>query len=595
MNRLALLCSAFVVLWSGLKAQAQSGPTDRNYYRNPLGFPIKLSANFGELRPDHWHMGLDIRTNARENMPVYAAAPGYIAHVGIRSQGYGRFIVINHPNGTSTLYAHLNNFNPELEAFVTEQQYKKESWAVELDFSPSQFPVSKGSFIAYSGNTGGSQGPHLHFEIIETATQKRFNPLLFNFNIRDFVPPSVMRLAIYDRGKSIYAQTPQLFSLKYTGDGYVIPKMPVIKTGLNKLSFAIQAFDRIEKGSSQDGIYAARLIIDQRPVIGFILDSIQFDERVYMNAHIDYRYDFKGGPYLQLLTKLPGDRSTVYKQYGGNGLINLDDTSVHQVRIEVKDAHGNISNLDFSIQHSDSLPGPVKSPWPVQLAPNKPAVLEKPGFRMKMAPQNLYDTVPAYYTRNPAMPANALTATHSLNDPSFPLHGEVNVSLQAEKQVPDEWKDKLVMRRTSGSANMRKAVYNNGWISADFGDFGNYQAFADYEPPTINDLGSADTINLSRSSQIVFTPADNFNVIRNFRVELDGQWIRFTNDKSRNWIYKFDERCSYGVHQLKASATDLAGNTNVKTWWFRREAYTPPPPKKKSVKSKKSSTKKGKK
>ena len=149
-----------------LTSAAQQKPAyPYGYFRNPMGIPMQLSANFGELRPNHWHMGLDIRTQAKENLPVHAAASGYIARIGIRPQSFGRFIIINHPNGLSTLYGHLNDFFPELEKWVETQQYKLESWAVELTPDPALFPVDKGQFIAYSGNTGGSQGPHLHFEI----------------------------------------------------------------------------------------------------------------------------------------------------------------------------------------------------------------------------------------------------------------------------------------------------------------------------------------------------------------------------------------------------------------------------------------------
>jgi murein DD-endopeptidase MepM/ murein hydrolase activator NlpD len=186
-----------VLIIFSIHLQAQPPSYSKNYFRNPLALPMELAANFGELRPNHWHMGLDIRTNQKENQPVYAAAEGYIAFAGIRPQSFGRFIIINHPNGLSTLYAHLNDFYPLLEKYVTDQQYRQESWAVELDIPKEKFPVGKGQFIAYSGNTGGSQGPHLHFEIFETKTEKRLNPLLFGFSVQDNVPPNLVKLALY--------------------------------------------------------------------------------------------------------------------------------------------------------------------------------------------------------------------------------------------------------------------------------------------------------------------------------------------------------------------------------------------------------------
>ena len=205
---------------------------------------MSLSANFGELRPNHWHMGLDIRTNKKENYPVFASADGYIAHIGIRPSSFGKFIIINHPNGYSTLYAHLNEFYPALEKYVREKQTEKESWAIEIDFTEKDFKVKKGNEIAKSGNTGGSQGPHLHFEIRETETDRSLNPLLFGMPLQDDVPPTILKLAMYDRSISTYDQTPKLFSLKKTDNGYIIPKIPVLKTGFNTLSFAIQAVDK---------------------------------------------------------------------------------------------------------------------------------------------------------------------------------------------------------------------------------------------------------------------------------------------------------------------------------------------------------------
>ena len=257
-------------------------------------------------------MGLDIRTAQKVNQRVYAAAGGYIAKIRIEAFGFGRVIYINHPNGLTTWYAHLNDFNPALEKKVKEQQYKQQTWAIELTFTPGQFPVSKGSFIAYSGTTGGSQGPHVHFEIRDTKTDKCLNPLLFGMPLQDKVPPTLVKLAMHDRRFSVYEQTPKFFALKKTGNYYSIAKIPVLKTGSNKISFAIQAYDRISGSNNQDGIYSAQLFIDERPVAGFEIDSISYDETGYMNAHIDFRYKYNGGPYLQHVSPLPGDISPVY-------------------------------------------------------------------------------------------------------------------------------------------------------------------------------------------------------------------------------------------------------------------------------------------
>lgn len=584
MQRKVLL--SIPAIFISLIALAQSPAYPKGYFRNPLGIPIDLSANFGELRPNHWHMGLDIRTNQQENLPVYAAADGYISHIGIRAQSFGRFITITHSNGLSTLYAHLNDFYPELEQYVTGQQYSQESWAIELDIEKNKFPVHKGQLIAYSGNTGGSQGPHLHFEIFDTKTTKRLNPLLFGFAIADNVPPNIVKLAMYDRSRSVYDQSPRFYALKNTDSGYIIPKMPVIVTGLNKISFAIQAYDRLSNSNNPNGIFSATLYEDYEPQLKFVLDSIDYNETVYMNAHIDYKHDYNGGPYLQHLSKLPGDKGAAYHSIKNDGVIHLVDTTVRYFNIDVKDAHGNTSQINFAVQYSDSLAAQI-IPYRSNVqhfTPNMVNRMEKPEFEVYLDEGCLYDTVPAGYFRNNAAAATIVSGIHQLADPSYPLHDDVTIRIKPVKPIPGEWKDKLLVQRTSKGSTIRKAEWQGDWVTAKFGDFGNFQVVADIIAPQLNELGKGDTINLSAASRIVFSPTDNFGMVKKLRAELNGQWLRFTNDKTRNWIYKFDERCPYGVHELKVTIEDLVGNTTTKTWWFKREPYTPPPPKKKPVK-----------
>ncbi|MGN6292168.1 MAG: M23 family metallopeptidase [Chitinophagaceae bacterium] len=574
---------SFLLLQNAVFSQKPIYP--QGYFRWPLNLSPEIVANLGELRPNHWHMGLDIRTNQRVDQLVYAAAEGYVAYMGIRPLSFGRFIIINHPNGLSTLYAHLNDFAPELEKYATEQQYKQQSWAVELGIPAGMFPVKKGSFIAYSGTTGGSQGPHVHFEIRDTKTGECLNPLLFGLPLQDNVPPTITRLAMYDRTGSIYNTSPQFFPVKKTTAGYVLTKPGTVKTGKNKISFAIQAFDRISGSNNEDGIYSAWLYFDDQLVNGFVLDSIGYEQTGYLNAQIDYTLRYNGGPFVQHLSRLPGNISSVYHPAGVEGVILLQDTNQHNIRIEVRDAYQNLSVVNFTVQFDEKLAtAPVATALGKPFIPNYVNILEKPDFEMYLPDNCLYDTVYPTYYRTVSAATNAVSAIHQVSTPAIPVEGRLTVRIKPDQAVPANWRDRMVIQRSyKNSKETKKASWtnNNQWLSAEFGNFGSFQAFADLVPPGVNELGKGDTVNLSAASRIVFTPTDNFG-IKSFRAELDGQWLRFTNDKGRSWIYVFDERCPYGVHQLKVQVEDVAGNITTRTWWFKKYPYTPPP--KKAVK-----------
>ena len=554
---------------------------------------MELVANFGELRSNHWHMGLDIRTNQKENLPVYAAAEGYIAYVGVRPLSFGRFIIINHPNGYSTLYAHLNDFYPALRQYVSDQQELQESWAIELDMPKDKFRVSKGQLIAYSGTTGASQGPHLHFEIRETKTQRSLNPLLFGMPIEDNVPPALMKLAMYDRSINTYEQSPKLFSLKRTDSGYIIPRTPLLKTGLSKLSFAIEAIDKFTGSQNPNGIYAARIFLDEERISEFILDQIDYNESEYINAQIDYRFYKSGRGYLQHISPLPGEKGRVYHVYNEDGLIYLKDTAVHFIKIEVGDANDNLSTINFRIQFNDSLKiSKPNSPSHAEFVPNYVNVVEKPDFEAYLPEACIYDTIQQLYYRTNATASNAVSALHQLNDNNYPVHEEITIRIKPSLQIRKEWRDKIIIQRNGNNA-MLKPAWEGEWLTVKSGAFGSFVALIDLTAPQLNAIGNADTVDLSPASRIVFTPLDNSG-IKSFRAELDSNWLMFTNDKGRSWIYNFDERCPYGIHHLKVTVEDRVGNATTKEWWFKKYPYTPPPKKKKkgSTKKKRASTKK---
>lgn len=511
-------------------------------------------------------MGLDVRTNQVVNQRVVAAADGYISFVGIKPLSFGRWIIITHPNGLSTLYAHLNNFEPRLEAYVTEQQYKNESWETEQEIPKGLFPVKKGDFISYSGTTGGSGGPHVHWEIFETKSGRRLNPTLFVDHITDNVDPTVTRLAMYDRSNSVFDQNPQLFKLLKSGGVYSV-QGGVLKTNLRELSFALQAYDTRNGTSNQDGIYSARLYFDGREISSFYIDSVDYDDTRYMNCHVDYKMKANGGSWVQHVQKLPGDHGGVYYDLGQRAIVKLSDTLEHEVKIIVGDASGNNSTISFNVKHNGANAPASRS---YEFAANKLNRLFKYDFEAYLPMFTLYDDINSGYSRKPGTSSASVSGIHKLGESYLPAHSRFEIRIKPDKTISHENRNKVVIKRTTGSrSEVRKAVWNDEWMTAQFRDFGTYEAFIDNTPPSIPSLGSGEVVNLGKASRMAFTPTDNFGVA-DFRAEIDGKWIRFTNDKGRTWIYHFDSRVGAGVHTLTVTVTDIAGNKTTRSWKFSR-------------------------
>lgn len=554
---------------------------------------MSLAANFGELRPNHYHMGLDIRTEKKVNLPVLAAADGYIAKVVIEPGGFGQAVYINHPNGYTTLYAHLNKFIPALAAYVQQQQYKLQSWKLAIDIPPGLFPVRKGEQIAYSGSTGGSQGPHLHFEIRRTSDDVNLNPLLFGLPVPDITPPVIQRLAIYDRTRSVYEQSPHILPVqRATAPGQTPatsrPSIYTVTPGLitvnsPRVSFAISAFDTQSGSSNPNGIYQAVLYDNDQAVIGFQMDQISYDNTRDLNAHIDYKTRETGGPFLQHLSELPGYTApSVYRSFRqsadhpgspADGVIDLTDGAVHKIRITVKDAYGNSSTLQYQVRYQMG-PGPAAGG---QSAPGKkfyPGMLD--GFETAdcafyIGEKSLYDSVHIDYGVSPLSLPGAISAAYSIGAVFIPLRDPLLVRIRPGAAWTDAAKDKVVMVRFAGSKkDVQRPEWQGGWASAKFREFGDFQLVEDNEAPVITPLGMLNGADLSHSSRIAFSVKDNLGAIRSFRAELDGQWLCFTNDKGLAFIYTFDEHCPPGKHTLIVTAEDEAGNKATGSYTFTR-------------------------
>ena len=553
----------------------------KGYFIYPVEARISLAANFGELRPNHYHMGLDCRTDQVQNKIVRAAAEGYIARVSIAPFGFGRAIYINHPNGLTTVYGHLNNFYPELEKYVKEKQYQLQSWQVSLEIPANLFPVKKGQFIARSGSTGGSQGPHCHFEIRDTKTDKVLNELLFGLPIPDNVPPTIIRLAMYDRTKSTYSQSPELFSLKKgivrhndgIGEENYTTIQDVIAVNTDKVSFGISANDKQSGSNNPNGIYEAAIFLDGQPLSAFQLDSISYDETRYVNANVDYKTRASGGPYIQYLSRLPGYPQGVYKDINGDGVIQLNDQNIHQVKIVVKDTNGNTSVLEFKIRKgvvTQAINSNSFSKDEKEFLPGFVNVFENENLQIYLPAATLYDSVKFTHSEKTSVSSQAFSNVYSILSGLVPAQVYFTVRIKTNKPVDERLSGKILMKRTwKDKSEVVKANKNGDWYSAKFNAFGNFELIADDEPPVIN-ASFHDDANLSHATRIIITPKDNNDEIKNFRAELDGQWLRFTNDKGRLFIYTFDEKCPRGKHELKISVEDEAGNRAERILHFTR-------------------------
>lgn len=552
-----------VLLPQLLHAQLPEKNYPRGYFRNPLDVPIQLAGNFGELRPNHFHAGIDIKTQQREDLLVHAAAEGYVSRIGVSHTGYGNVVYITHPNGYTTVYGHLNRFFPALEEYVKEQQYANESWASDLKIPAGKFPVKKGEFIAWSGNTGGSAGPHVHFEIRNTQTEHGLNPLLFGFDIADTQAPTVTRIAVYDMERSIFDQSPIILPVTKVGGEYVTAQ-PVIKVKAASVGLGLNAIDKMSNAPNTYGIYQVVLFEEDVPNTSFTIDNIGFDESLYINAHTDFKTKKSGGPWLQLLFTLPGNKLSIYKDIQGDGVLDLSDGKPHKVKMQVKDAYGNTSVVKLSLQQSGE---PVKeSSCANTMYAESRNIFENNQVEFFLEETALYDKICFNYAE---LDTKGYFTSFKLHTPLVPVHNAFNLRMKPEKPLPAELQNKVVMIRNGLGETISGTTQDNGWYIGKFRDFGNFRLALDTIAPKITIIGGLKSgANLSRSTKLSFAINDAMG-IKSYRAELDGKWLMFSR-RSNVLTYTFDNHCPAGNHTLKLTVTDIAGNASVYTFNFTR-------------------------
>lgn len=558
------LTSAFAFSLLPLSIFAQKPDYPQDYFRNPLNIPIFLAGNFGECRPGHFHSGMDIKTLGEENQPVYAAADGYISRIKMEKAGFGHALYITHPNGYTTLYAHLNNFAGPIQKYLKDAQYERKRWDVDLQLSPSQFPVKKGQQIAWSGNTGGSTAPHLHFEIRNTKTEHPLNAELFGLPLTDNIPPEPMELVFYLKNAygdgSIYQCDKLTAGLAKKGDIYKLSGKDTLVLPETAFGIGIEANDYMDGSDNTLAFYTALFSIDGIPQAKVTLDDIGYDETRYVNAYADYRTHELTHKWIQCLFEVPGNRlDHIYSELNNSrGKFNFTTGSVHKIMIEITDDRGNKSTIAFYTRTAAVAPAGDDREKLTRFYANRPNSFNDANIQFSLDDRELYDDILFKYS---STPDNSLYSDKfQVHLPSVPVHHYFELNIRPNRQISSSLAGKVAMVYSDGKSEEGRAaaIADNGWYKAAVRNFGDYWLDVDTIPPVIKSLQKNGS-NLSRAKQIAFEVKDDITSVKTFSGMLDGKWICFEQHENL-FFYKFDEHCPRGRHTLIFKAADENGN-----------------------------------
>ena len=564
----------------------------RDFFASPINHAIEVTGTFGELRPNHFHGGLDIRPERNGvSEPIFAAADGYISRVSVSAYGYGKMLQITHANGYTTLYGHLDDFTNDINEYAKSNQYANENFEVFLTPSAGSFFVKKRQQIGMMGNTGGSQGTHLHFEIRETSTGKGLNPLLFGFNVPDDKSPKFYELKIYSldnehntiasreidlrpKGKTTKLKVKKGKKTKiktiYTpppADSPYTIENDTIDVNSDNIAFGIKAFDTANWSDNTNGVYELSLFQDENMVYNFNVEKMDFDETRYINAHIDYGAKSGGGGYFNRCYRLPGNQLSAYTNLQNDGVLRLYQEQISEVMIVAKDANLNPDTLTFYVRRGNTTATTMEHSFAKKLMYNADNQFDSNGFTVFFPYGSLYETLDLSFSQSVSNNNLAFSPLYNLHQSTTPIHSNFDVKIQPNRSVPDSIRGKLFVgfKQIDGDILFCGNDWQGGFLVGKNNIFGQYLILADTTAPSIKPVHFSE--NMQNDNRMSFRISDNIKTGRNglrWRATVDNQWILLENDvKSPVATYRFDNRIANGEHELVVEAEDKCGNKTV--------------------------------
>lgn len=545
---LLLLCFQFA------SAQAQY-PQD--YFRSPLEIPLVLSGTFAELRSNHFHSGLDIKTQQRQGLKVIAAAQGYVSRIKISHYGYGKAIYVTHPNGYTTVYAHLQKFSPAIESYIKECQYQKETYEVEVFPTPNELPIANDELIAFSGNSGGSGGPHLHFEIRDNE-ERPINPMLFGMNIKDSKRPTVLGIYAYTKNDSSSVNNKSdrvhLRLIPNKNGDYAVEKIKAYGT----IGFGVISHDQQDMAYNKNGVNNIQTFYNGHKNFEMDFKRFSFDESKHINRFIDFEFFKDKRSRIQKLFVEKGNTLSMLTDVNDNGYITINDSVSSVYKIRINDFKGNDSWITIPITGEKTEAKPkTNSIKPMHFAYADQSTVLAEGMVSVYFPANtFYDDTNLNF--------KVSSDTLLLHKDVIPLQKKFNISYDIST-YKSEHKDKLFIAQLYGY--YKRPYYisttrKGDILTARTKSLGLFTLTADLEPPKIEPLNFSDRKWVSKLKTLQVKITDDLSGISNYRATVNGKWILMEYDyKTKTLTHHFSDNIVIDTeNNLKIIVTDNVGN-----------------------------------
>ena len=529
--------------------------------RNPFDFPILLSGNFGELRSNHFHSGIDFKTQGAEGKTIYAVADGYIYRIAVSPWGYGNALYLVHGDSIMTVYGHLQRFTDKVAAYVKAKQYERESFSVDLSLTPEDFPVKKGDIIGYSGNSGDSGGPHLHFEVRDLQTDEPVDPIPYYIDlIKDTRPPLFRALMVYpveNEGVVNGSQQKQRLYPVTSKEGKQTITGKLEAWG--KIAFSVNIDDYMDGTTNVYGVKEMMMFVDSQKVFQSDLDRFAFNETRYLNAWVDFEeWKEKRSFYTKAFVE-PGNRLR-FMTSKNRGFITIDEPRTYHVEFQLTDAFGNTNRISVDVTGKEQPILPLDTTGTTPFYWHGDNRFGANGIRLFVPRGSLYNHVNfRYQTRTDA---RFLSDVHSLHNKPVALHQPALLSLRILADTLAEKRQYGIVSVTNNRMSWIGGYYRDSWLDANIRELGEFAVMYDSIPPRITSFEQ--TLWITKGV-IAFRLTDNLSGVATYRGEIDGQYALFEMDGKKALIrYTLDrERLSRGEHSLVLTVNDACGNQTV--------------------------------